>query len=67
MPIVKVSQVVKAMACGDRLLVEANDPAFQADLEAWVRRLGHRLVEFHDGPVQRAVIEKLEAGPDGGR
>lgn len=67
MPIVKISQAVKRMARGERLRVEANDPAFQADLEAWVRRLGHRLVEFHDGPVQQAVIEKLGAGPDAGR
>jgi tRNA 2-thiouridine synthesizing protein A len=58
MPIVKISQAVKTMACGDRLLVEASDPAFQADLEAWLRRLGHRLIEFHDGPVQQALIEK---------
>ncbi|MBZ5727161.1 MAG: sulfurtransferase TusA family protein [Acidobacteriia bacterium] len=64
MPIVKISQTVKTMACGDRLRVEASDPAFKADLEAWVRRLGHRLVEFHDGPVQQAVIEKLGAGAD---
>ena len=60
MAIVKISQTVKTMACGERLLVEASDPAFKADLEAWVRRLGHRLVEFHDGTVQQAVIEKLE-------
>lgn len=60
MPIVRISQAVKTMACGERLVVAANDPAFQADLEAWVRRLGHRLVEFHNGPVeQQAVIEKL--------
>ena len=59
MPIVKVSQTVQGMECGEQLEVEATDPAFKADLEAWVRRLGHRLVEFKDGPVQRAVIEKL--------
>lgn len=59
MPIVRISQAVKTMSCGEKLRVEASDPAFKADLEAWVRRLGHRLVEFHDGPVQQAVIEKL--------
>jgi TusA-related sulfurtransferase len=60
MPIVKVSQAIKALATGDLLRVEATDPAFTADVEAWVRRMGHRLVEFHDGPVQQAVIEKVE-------
>ncbi len=49
MPIVKISQAVKTMACGQQLLVQANDPAFKADLEAWVRRMGHRLVAFEDG------------------
>jgi tRNA 2-thiouridine synthesizing protein A len=58
LPIVKISQAVKTMACGERLQVEANDPAFQADLAAWVKRLGHQLVEFQDGTVQRALIEK---------
>jgi tRNA 2-thiouridine synthesizing protein A len=63
-PIVRISQMVKEMAAGDRLQIQASDPAFKADLEAWLRRLGHRLVEFQDGPVQRAVIEKrgLDAG-----
>ncbi len=58
MPIVRISQAVKNMAPGARLAIEARDPAFQADLEAWLRHLGHHLVEFQDGPVQRAVIEK---------
>ncbi len=60
MPIVRISQAFKNMARGDRLRVEASDPAFRADLEAWLRRMGHRLLEFHDGPSQRAVIEKQE-------
>jgi tRNA 2-thiouridine synthesizing protein A len=64
MPIVKISQAVKTMACGERLLVEASDAAFKVDLEAWVRRMGQRLVEFHDGAVQRALIEKVGRGSD---
>jgi TusA-related sulfurtransferase len=60
MPVVKISQTVKALAGGDVLRVEATDPAFRADVEAWVRCMGHRLLEFHDGPVQQAVIEKVE-------
>lgn len=56
--------MVKSLEPGDRLRVEASDAAFKADLEAWVRRLGHELVEFEDGEIQRAVIEKRQAGPD---
>lgn len=66
MPVVRISQAFKAMAVGDRLHVEACDPAFRADLEAWLRRMGHRLVEFRDGPAQVAIIEK-QAGMDGTR
>jgi len=66
MPIVRISQMVKGMAPGDRLSIQASDPAFRADLEAWLRRLGHQLVDFKDGPVQRAVIEKMGVGDDAG-
>ena len=58
MPIVRISQSIKAMAVGERLRVEANDPAFSADLEAWSKRTGHTVLEFHGGSVQGALIEK---------
>lgn len=67
LPIVRISQVVKDMAVGDRLLIQASDLAFRADLEAWLRRLGHQLVESQDGPVQRAVIEKRGLGVNAGK
>jgi TusA-related sulfurtransferase len=58
LPIVKVSLAMKHMATGERLLVEATDPAFRPDITAWTRQLGHRLVSFEAGAVQRALIEK---------
>ena len=58
MPIVRISQAVKELKTGERLHIEATDPAFRADLEAWTRRMGHLLLEFQPGAVQRAVIEK---------
>lgn len=58
MPIVKVSRALKPLASGETLSVTASDPAFRADLEAWVKKLGHVLVEFVDGPEQRAVVRK---------
>jgi tRNA 2-thiouridine synthesizing protein A len=61
MPIVKISQVMKEMLAGETLEVEATDPAFEADIKAWVRQMGHELVEFSNGPVQRAVIRKGRA------
>jgi tRNA 2-thiouridine synthesizing protein A len=58
LPIVKVSLAMRTMAAGERLLVEATDPAFRPDIMAWTRQLGHRLVSFEPGAVQRALIEK---------
>ncbi|MCJ7729137.1 MAG: sulfurtransferase TusA family protein [Sedimentisphaerales bacterium] len=61
MPIVKISQAMKEMSAGEKLEVEATDPAFGADLKAWVQQMRHELVEFSNGPVQRAVIRKGQA------
>jgi tRNA 2-thiouridine synthesizing protein A len=58
LPIVKISKAIKEMPSGQTLSVEASDPAFQSDVEAWVRTTGHELLEFLDGPTQRAVIRK---------
>jgi len=59
MPIVKISQTIKQMSPGETLEVEAIDPAFKADVKAWVQQLGHELVEFTNGAVQKAVIKKV--------
>ena len=60
LPIVRISQAISAMPVGGRLRVEADDPAFRMDIEAWARRTGQALLELEDGPPHRAVIEKLE-------
>ena len=59
MPIVCLSKEMKMLQVGEQLSVEASDPAFGADLRAWAQRFGHRIVEFEDGTIQRAVIEKV--------
>ena len=58
MPIVRISQTMKTMNAGQTLEVTADDPAFGADVRAWVHKMGHELLEFADGSVQRAVIRK---------
>ncbi len=58
MPIVKVSRAIKPLASGDTLSIMASDAAFRSDLEAWVGKLGHVLVEFTDGAEQHAVVRK---------
>lgn len=61
MPIVKISKAMKALASGERISIESDDPAFKADLEAWVRKLDYTVVEFESEPVQRAVVEKTSS------
>jgi tRNA 2-thiouridine synthesizing protein A len=58
-PIVRISQTMKPMHAGQTLEVTANDPAFSADVRAWVTKMGHELLALEDGVVQRAVIRKV--------
>lgn len=59
MPIVHLSRAMKKMEPGQTLEVEASDPAFKPDLEAWIQKMGHELVEFHDGDIMRAILKKV--------
>jgi TusA-related sulfurtransferase len=58
MPIVRISQTMKSMPTGQTLEVTADDPAFGADVKAWVKKMGYALIAFEEGTVQRAVIRK---------
>jgi tRNA 2-thiouridine synthesizing protein A len=58
LPIVKLSKAIKQMASGQIVVVEATDPAFKSDVQAWVKTMGCELLEFVEGPVQVAVIRK---------
>jgi tRNA 2-thiouridine synthesizing protein A len=58
-PIVRISQAIRKMGASQTLEVEADDPAFGADVDAWVRKMGHELVAFDEGAVQRAIIRKV--------
>ena len=58
MPIVRISQALKAVPVGTRLRIEATDPAFGADIQAWTGTLGHSLLELEDGAIKTAVVEK---------
>lgn len=60
MPIVRLSQAMRKLSAGDVITILADDPAFRADLEAWVRRFGHRVDSFEnpEGRLQKAVVTK---------
>jgi len=58
-PIVRISRAMKELKVGEQLYVEASDISFQADVEAWVRSMGHHLVSFsEEAGIQTAVLEK---------
>ena len=56
MPIVKLGMAVRQLAAGTEIEVEATDPAFEPDLQAWARKTGHTIVTFTAGEIQRAVV-----------
>jgi tRNA 2-thiouridine synthesizing protein A len=58
MPIVRISQTIKTMLDAQTLEVTAYDPAFSADVQAWVTRMGHELVSLEGDTLQRAIIRK---------
>ena len=59
MPIVQISLAVNKLSAGDELVVEATDPAFEADLRAWCEMTGHKLLAFEAGPTQRASLQVI--------
>ena len=59
MPIVKLSLKMKQMQVGESIEITATDPAFKADVEAWVRKTGNQLVRFEDQKVKTALISKV--------
>jgi len=67
MPIVRLSQAIRKLSDGERIEVEATDAAFEPDLQAWARQLGHSVVSFQSGEVQRAVVEKGTKGEKNAR
>ncbi len=58
MPIVKLSKAMKQLDSGQTITVEATDPAFKSDVQAWTRTVGYELLEFIEAAVQIAVIRK---------
>lgn len=59
MPIVALAKEARTLAKGQELLVLSDDEAFPADVTAWCKKTGHRLlsVDKADGHF-RAQIRK---------
>jgi len=60
MPIVKIAKKMKQLSIGEILEITATDPAFRADVEAWVRKTGQSLEAFDDSSIKVAKIKKVK-------
>lgn len=59
MPIVKVALRVRDLQQGEALVVQATDPAFLVDMQAWARLTGNELRDIDDGPTKQLTIIKV--------
>lgn len=48
MPIIEVSKAIKSIEVGQILEMVATDPGSKADMEAWVRQTGHKLLDVQE-------------------
>ena len=58
MPIVRISQAMNGLEAGEVLTVQADDPAFRADVEAWAQMTGNELLSIEEGPVTTANLKR---------
>lgn len=59
MPILKTREAIKSLGAGQVLEMTSDDPASEADVNAWIHRTGHELLEIdRRGTVFRFVIRK---------
>ena len=56
MPIVRISRAMKDITVGDTLTVHADDPAFRADVESFVRMTGNSLQSFAESAGHRTAV-----------
>lgn len=58
-PVFETSKAMKQIEVGEQILVLANDPAAQPDLEAWSKRTGHQLLSVNDkGDYKEFLIKR---------
>jgi tRNA 2-thiouridine synthesizing protein A len=59
MPIVELMRVITSALEGDEIVVLADDHAFPADVEAWCRKTGNKLLEVKEqaGAYEARVVK----------
>jgi len=60
-PIMKIKHSIDAMEPGQQMEIQATDPGFARDIQAWCQTTGNILVEQSDSKgIFRAVVEKKQ-------
>lgn len=57
-PIMRISKAMKALTEGEVLHVEADDPAFPADIRAWADMTGNEVISLEEGRVMTARLRR---------
>ena len=58
-PIIQLTKMIKTLDEGTQITIYASDRAFEADIAAWIRRTGHKLISMNkDGSLITAIVEK---------
>jgi len=58
MPIVRISQTMNGLQIGEVLKVQADDPAFRADIVAWSQMTGNELISIEEGEGITANLKR---------
>jgi TusA-related sulfurtransferase len=59
MPVLKIRESIKTMRPGQVIEMLSDDPGSEADMQSWVARTGHELVQLErDGAVLRFLVRK---------
>ncbi|MHC4380175.1 MAG: sulfurtransferase TusA family protein [Planctomycetota bacterium] len=58
MPIVRISQAMNGLEAGEVLQVQADDPAFRDDIEAWAQMTGNQLLSIEEGEITTADLKR---------
>jgi tRNA 2-thiouridine synthesizing protein A len=60
-PVLKTREEIDKIAIGEVLEVLADDPAAEADIKAWAKRAGQRILKIEEtGEGKRFLIQKVK-------
>ena len=58
LPIVNIGRALKKMEVGQLIEIEADDPAFEYDVLAFVTHLNHTIISMEKGAITKVIIRK---------